>query len=103
PDGAVLFRRSKPHSRVADLYQLDAAGKITQLASAAALIAAPPPAQPGRGSAATPPAPPAPPDLGAGIDAISVSDDGARVVIPLAGRLFLLERATGAVRELAIG
>src|SRR5262245_45862969 len=24
PDGAVLFRRSKPRSRVADLYQLDA-------------------------------------------------------------------------------
>ncbi len=63
PDGAVLFRRSKPRSRVADLYQLDAAGKITQLANAAALIAAPPPAPPGappaRGSAAEPPAPPA--------------------------------------------
>ncbi|HEX3757297.1 MAG TPA: DPP IV N-terminal domain-containing protein [Kofleriaceae bacterium] len=95
PDGAVLFRRSKPRSRVADLYQLDAAGKLTQLASAAALTAAPPPAP------AT--APTTPPELGAGIDAISVSDDGARVLIPLAGRLFLLERATGTARELAIG
>ena len=107
PDGAVLFRRSTPRSRVADLYQLDAAGKITQLANAAALIAAPPPALPGappaRGSAAEPPAPPAPPDPGAGIEAISLSDDGARVLIPLAGRLFLVERAAGTVRELAIG
>ena len=117
PDGAVLFRRSKPRNRVADLYQLDAAGKITQIANAAALIAAPPPAQPGAppaapgappgaqrtGSATEPPAQPAPPDLGAGIEAIGVSDDGARVLIPLAGRLFLLERSTGTVRELAIG
>jgi dipeptidyl-peptidase-4 len=107
PDGAVLFRRSKPHNRVADLYQLDAAGKITQLANAAALIAAPPPAPPGappaRGAAAEPPAPAAAVDLGAGIEAISVSDDGTRVLIPLAGRLFWLERATGTVRELAIG
>ncbi|HEX3476051.1 MAG TPA: DPP IV N-terminal domain-containing protein [Kofleriaceae bacterium] len=103
PDGAVLFRRSKPRNRVADLYQLDASGKITQLANAAALVAAPPPAPPGapgRGAAAEPPAPP---ELGAGIDVISVSDDGARVLIPLAGRLFLLERSTGVVRELAIG
>jgi dipeptidyl-peptidase 4 len=106
PDGAVLFRRSKPRSRVADLYQLDAAGKITQLANAAALIAAPPPAPPsapGRGSAVEPAAPPAPADLGAGIETIGVSDDGARVLVPLAGRLFVIERATGTARELAIG
>jgi hypothetical protein len=32
-----------------------------------------------------------------------VSDDGSRVLVPLAGRLFLIERAAGTTRELAIG
>lgn len=115
PDGAVLFRRSKPRNRVADLYQLDAAGKITQLASAVALTAAPPPpaAGAGAGSATGPgsaaggasraPGEPAAPDLGAGVETISVSDDGARVLVPLAGRLFVIERTTGTSRELAVG
>jgi dipeptidyl-peptidase 4 len=87
PDGAVLFRRTRPRDRSADLYQLDAAGKTTVLATAATLLAGAPPA----------------PDAGAGIETISVSDDGARVLVPLAGRLFLIERTTGASRELAIG
>ena len=62
PDGAVLFRRSKPRHPAADLYQLDAAGKVTQLASAVALLAGAPPAPPkappadhaGSGSASSP-------------------------------------------------
>ena len=111
PDGAVLFRRSKPRDRAADLYQLDAAGKTTVLAAAATLLATAPPASPGHagsGSATAPAAggsarAAAPIDAGAGIEAISVSDDGARVLVPLAGRLFVIERATGAARELAIG
>lgn len=38
--------------------------------------------------------------LGRGITAYELSPDGARVLIPLSGRLFVVERATGAVREL---
>jgi dipeptidyl-peptidase-4 len=116
PDGAVLFRRSKPRDRAADLYQLDAAGKTTLLASVSSLLAGAPPAPPG-----APPASAASPagsggagptaaggtaagaDAGAGVESISVSDDGARVLVPVAGRLFLIERATGAARELAVG
>jgi dipeptidyl-peptidase-4 len=88
PDGAVLFRRAKPRDRVADLYQIDAAGKIAELAVAAALVT-------GGG------------DLGGGIETIELSDDGARVLVPLAGRLFALDRtaggASGAARELPVG
>lgn len=90
-DGAVLFRRSAPRDPAADLYQLDAAGKLTQIASAATLLAGK------AGDAATRPG-----DAGAGIAAIGVSDDGARILVPLAGRLFAIERATGAARELAV-
>jgi dipeptidyl-peptidase-4 len=91
PDGAVLFRRSKPQDPSADLYQLDPAGKASTLATAAALLGAAPVAAAAHASAAR------------GIDAIELSDDGARVLIPLAGRLFVTERATGASHELAIG
>ncbi|HEY0987128.1 MAG TPA: hypothetical protein VGD80_08755, partial [Kofleriaceae bacterium] len=83
PDGAVLFRRSKPRDPVADLYQLDPAGATTMIAGATALV--------GPGGA------------GRGIEAIEVARDGSRVLIPLAGRLFAIARATGAARELAIG
>jgi dipeptidyl-peptidase 4 len=91
PDGAVLFRRSKPRDRVADLYQLDATGKTTQLASAATLLAS----KPGAADAAKI-------DAGAGIETIQLSDDGARILVSLAGRAFVIERASGASRELAI-
>jgi len=99
PDGAVVFRRSRPRDRVADLYQLDATGKTALLASAAALVARAPAgggAGPSGAAGGT-----APPDLGAGIASISVSDDGSRLLVPLAGRLFLVERTTGAAREIA--
>jgi dipeptidyl-peptidase 4 len=128
-DGAVLFRRAKARDRVADLYQLDAAGKVTLLASANDLLtrkpaASSPPANPSPASAppanppaANPPAanPPAgagaagagaadpnPVDAGAGIETVQLSDYGARILVPLAGRVFVVERATGAARELAI-
>ena len=91
PDGAVLFRRSKPRDPSADLYQLDPAGKTTVLAAAASLLGGAPVAEPERARAAR------------GIEAIELSSDGARVLIPLAGRLFVVERRTGASRELVIG
>jgi len=107
PDGAVLFARSKPREASADLYQLDAAGKLTVLAQAQALLATAGPPGDGRG---LPPAGSAAegqrgsidgaPD---GITAIDMSADGARILVPLAGRAFVIERATAAVRELDLG
>jgi dipeptidyl-peptidase-4 len=91
PDGAVLFRRSKPRDPSADLYQLDPAGKITQLATAVALLGTAPVAEGERARATR------------GIETIDVSTDGARVLVPLAGRLFVIERATGASREITAG
>jgi dipeptidyl-peptidase 4 len=91
PDGAVLFQRSKPRDASADLYQLDPAGKTTVLAAAAALLGMAPVADAERARAAR------------GIEAIEISDDGSRVLVPLAGRLFVIERATGASRELVVG
>lgn len=91
PDGAVLFRRSKPRDPSADLYQLDPAGKTTVLAAAASLLGSTPVAEAERSRAAR------------GIEAVEISGDGARVLIPFAGRLFVIERATGASRELVLG
>jgi dipeptidyl-peptidase-4 len=36
-----------------------------------------------------------------GITSFEISDDGRTLLVPLSGRLFLVERATGAIRELA--
>ncbi|MBL9125893.1 MAG: DPP IV N-terminal domain-containing protein, partial [Planctomycetaceae bacterium] len=38
-----------------------------------------------------------------GIAGYELSRDGARILVPLSGRLFVVERASGATRELAIG
>jgi hypothetical protein len=91
PDGAVLYRRSKPRDPSADLYQLDPAGNTTLLASASALL----------GDAAVPEA--LRDDAALGIQRIELSEDGARVLVPLAGRAFAIERATAIARELVIG
>lgn len=91
PDGAVIFARGKPRERSADLYQLDASGKLTVLAQPRALL----------GAAGLHPADAT--DAPDGIAAIDVSNDGARILVPLAGRVFVIERATQASRELAIG
>lgn len=98
PDGKeVVFRRSPPRSFVADLYAFDVAtGQERRLASAEQLL----------GGAAE--------QLTAeerarrermrlvtrGITSFSASRDGARLLIPLSGRLFVLERSDGKVREL---
>ena len=82
PDGAVVFQRSKPRDRGAELYQLDASGKTTVLATAAAL---------GTGAPA------------GAVPEIELSDDGTRVMAALAGRVYLIERPGGTARELAIG
>jgi dipeptidyl-peptidase-4 len=94
---AVLFLRSGPRSLVRDLYQLDPrAGDERLLASAAQLLgggeerlSAEEKARRERARLAA-----------RGIASYALPDDGARVLVPLSGRLFVIERSTGAVREL---
>ena len=102
PDGSgVLFLRSGPRSPIGDLYFFDArAGQERRIATAAELL--------GQGDE----------ELSAeerarrermrlsarGIASFVVSPDGAKILVPLSGRLFLVDRArigqSGAVREL---
>jgi dipeptidyl-peptidase-4 len=96
PDGsAVLFLRSGPRDRVQALYETSVAtGQTRLLASPAKLSAG---AAPDAAEAAR---------LerqrigGVGITAFELSGDGARVLFAAGGRVFLLERATGGIREL---
>lgn len=101
PDGReVLFLRSGPRDRVNELWRLDLrTGREQVLLTADGLM---------RGAEET---------LSVeerarrerlrlsarGIASFSLSGDGRRVLVPLSGRLFVLERATGAVRELSPG
>lgn len=91
PDGAVLFRRTPPRAFAADLYELSPQGEVRQLASADDLLGAgeeqlsnEEKARRERTRTAT-----------KGIVDIDVSEDGAIVMVPLGGRFFLIERATG--------
>ncbi|HXO30526.1 MAG TPA: S9 family peptidase, partial [Thermoanaerobaculia bacterium] len=94
---AVLFLRSGPRSFVRDLYELDPqAGDERLLASAEQLLgggeerlSAEEKARRERARLAA-----------RGIASFALPDDGARVLVPLSGRLFVIERSTGAVREL---
>ncbi len=94
---AVLFLRSNPRSFQQDLWSFDpATGKEKVLLTAEQIL---------RGSEER---------LSAeerarrdrqrsayrGIQSFQLSDDGRRVLVPLSGRLFVIERATGAVHEL---
>jgi dipeptidyl-peptidase-4 len=97
---AVLFLRSGARSFVRDLYELDlATGRERVLASAGGLLGggeerltAEEKARRERARLAA-----------RGIAGYDVSEDGARVLVPLSGRLFVIERAGGAVRELPGG
>jgi dipeptidyl-peptidase-4 len=98
-DGAVLFRRTQPRDRRADLFELSAKGDVQLLASSETLLAGAAEqvsneekARRERTRTTT-----------AGIVDIDVSHDGSRVLIPLGGRLFLLERGSHRVRELDAG
>jgi dipeptidyl-peptidase 4 len=94
---AVLFLRSGPRSFVRDLYELDPqTGDERLLASAEQLLgggeehlSAEEKARRERARLAA-----------RGIASYALPDDGARVLVPLSGRLFVIERSTGAVREL---
>jgi dipeptidyl-peptidase-4 len=98
PDGGeVLFRRSAPRSFVADLYSFDVAtGRERQLVTAAQLLgggveqlSVEERARRERTRLMT-----------RGISSFSADEAGLRFLIPLSGRLFVLERKGGAPREL---
>ncbi|MBV8199090.1 MAG: DPP IV N-terminal domain-containing protein, partial [Acidobacteria bacterium] len=94
---AVLFLRSGPRSLVRDLYELDVeSGQERVLASAERLL--------GGGEEQLTPEEKARRErvrlTARGIAAFDVPDDASRVLIPLSGRLFVMERRTGAIREL---
>lgn len=94
---AVLFLRSGPRSFVQDLYSFDAAtGRERVLLTAERIL---------RGAeeklSAGEKARRERMRLAArGIASYQLSKDGARLLVPLAGRLFVVERASGAVAEL---
>jgi len=94
---AALFLRSGPRSLVRDLYELDVeTGQERLLASAERLL--------GGGEERLTPEEKARRErarlAARGIAAYDLPDDAARVLVPLGGRLFVLERRGGAVREL---
>src|SRR4051812_19632334 len=94
-DGAVLFRRTPPRNFAADLYELDArTGALKTLATAADLLGTgeehlsdAEKARRERSRTAT-----------RGVVDIDVSDDGRIVLVPLGGKLYLIDRTTGARR-----
>ena len=101
PDGATLyFLRSGPRDRVNDLYALDLKSRqekvvltATQLLNGAneTMTAAEKARRERLRLSAR------------GIASFTVSEDGAHLLVPLSGRLFLVDRANGAVRELSPG
>lgn len=104
PNGrAVLFLRSGPRSFVRDLYEVDVdaggaggAGRERLLARAETLL--------GGGEERLSPEEKARRErlrlTARGIASYDLSEDGARVLVPLSGRLFVLDRLTGASQAL---
>ena len=101
PDGTTLyFLRSGPRDRVNDLYALDlTSGQEKVVLTAAELL--------GGASETLTAAEKARRErlrLSArGIASFALSDDGRSILVPLSGRLFLVDRAAGAVKELSPG
>ncbi|HEY0480111.1 MAG TPA: DPP IV N-terminal domain-containing protein [Kofleriaceae bacterium] len=90
-DGAVLFRRTPPRDFASDLYELAPDGNLRTLATAADLLGASEEhlsdaekARRERTRTAT-----------RGVVDIDVSDDGKTVLVPLGGKLHLIDRSTG--------
>lgn len=91
PDGAVLFRRTQPRDFAADLFELAPDGTVRTLATAAELLGTgeeslsnEEKAKRERTRTAT-----------KGVVDIDVSEDGSVILVPLGGKFFLIERATG--------
>lgn len=99
-DGIVVFRRTPPRSRVADLYTLDPkTGTEKLLASADQLLGGggeelsdAEKARRERTRTAT-----------RGVVDIDVSLSGARILVPLGERVFVVERDSGAAKEVKLG
>ncbi len=100
PDGkSVLFLRAKARDRSQSLYELDLAkGRTKELLTPEAVAKGPETlsqeerARRERMRVTT-----------AGFSTFEMSRDGARVLVTLSGRLYVLTRATGAVKELKTG
>ncbi len=99
PDGAVLFRRTQPRDFAADLFELAPDGTVRTLATAAELLGTgeeslsnEEKARRERTRTAT-----------KGVVDIEVSEDGSLVMVPLGGKFFLIERATGKRRVIDPG
>ncbi len=98
PDGsAILFLRSGPRDFARDLYTLDpATGEERKLVSAADLLD-------DRSEVLSPEEKARRERMrltARGVAGYDLSRDGARILIPLAGSLFVVERADGSVREI---
>lgn len=91
PDGAVLFRRTPAREFASDLYELSPSGQLRTLASAADLL--------GTGNEQLSDAEKARRErtrtATRGVVDIDVSEDGKTVMVPLGGKFFLIDRATG--------
>jgi dipeptidyl-peptidase 4 len=100
PDGAsVLFTRSGARSFASDLYAFDlASGKVDRVLGAAELLAG--------GSETLSVEEKARRErmrqVTRGISGFSPSEDGARLLVPLSGRLFVFDRARKAAREIRL-
>jgi dipeptidyl-peptidase-4 len=94
---SVLFLRSGPRSLVRDLYELDVPSAQERLLTSAARLL-------GGGDERLTPEEKARRErvrlTARGIASFDLPDDGGRVLVPLSGRLFVLERPTGAIHEL---
>jgi dipeptidyl-peptidase-4 len=91
PDGTLLFRRTPPRSRMAELFEIDPRGNVRSLATADHLLAGADEqlsdadrARRERTRTQT-----------QGIVDVELAHDGARVLIPLGARMFVLDRASG--------
>ncbi|HET8933738.1 MAG TPA: DPP IV N-terminal domain-containing protein [Polyangiales bacterium] len=98
-DGSVLFRRTPARARRADLFEIDANGNVQTLIAIDQVLttgdeqlSAEERARRERSRTQT-----------SGVVDVSVSTSGTRVLVPIGARLFLLERASGKVRELQPG
>jgi dipeptidyl-peptidase-4 len=100
PDGDVLFTRTEARSFVADLFERDAqTGEVKKILDAETLL--------GGGDETLSPEEKARRErmrkATRGISGFQLSDDGARLLVPLSDRLFVVERAGAGVVELETG
>lgn len=96
PDGTLLFLRTPARSRTAELFQLDPTGAVSTVATAEQLLSGADEhlsdadkARRERTRTVT-----------QGIVDVELSRDGARLLVPLGERMFLVERASGAARAI---